>query len=131
MTWRVDGLVEHGVGRVVAEEPLLVRVPLQFPAHLDGDLPQVAQRRDAVADLGRFERLAAGLHAVDEVLLVGLDVEVEFVGADLRVQDRGRLGLKLIVLGIDPGNPSVASLDLEVRASRCDRSTGCRWQNAS
>ena len=81
---REDSPADHGIGLVVAEEPFLVRVPPQFPAELDGDLPQVAQRRDAVAHLGRLERLAAGLDRVDEILLVGLHVEMDAVGGDPR-----------------------------------------------
>jgi hypothetical protein len=64
-------------------------VPLQLAAQPDGDVGQVADGRNAVADIHREIRVLAALHAFEEVvvLALGVGVEMDFIGADDRLQD--------------------------------------------
>ena len=66
--------VEQGVGRLVADEPLLRRVPLEFASDLDGDVGQVTDRGDAVANLDGEIRILAALDALQEVVVLALGV---------------------------------------------------------
>ena len=68
---------------------------MERAARLDRNMTEVAKRGNTVTDLGRFERFLASLHAVDEVLLIALEPEIDLLGSDLRFQDRFRLGLDL------------------------------------
>ena len=52
---------QHGVGRVVADEALGRRVPVQPPAGVHGDVMEEAGRAGAVADLGGRDRRLAGI----------------------------------------------------------------------
>ena len=81
----------------------VLRVPPQgLPAQPHGDVAQVADRDRPVGDLDRRGGRAPRDHAVDEVaeVVVAL-VEVDLVGADLRVEDRLRVGRELAAINVD------------------------------
>ena len=59
--------MEEAVGLVVAHEPLGLGVPAELAAEPEGDVAQVADHGDAVADLDVHDRAAAGPHALEEV----------------------------------------------------------------
>ena len=65
-------------------EALGFGVPLQLPAQPDRDVGQVADGRDAMADIDREIRVLAALHAFEEVVVLarGVRVEMGFIGAD-------------------------------------------------
>ena len=97
------GPVQHSVRLVVVDEQLPGRVPAEFPPQLDRDLLEVAQRVRADRDVDRRRRLGPAFDRVDEVdvVVVALE-EMDFVGADLRLQQRLGMGVHRPAVHVDP-----------------------------
>ena len=99
------------------------RVPFEFAAELDGDVGEVADRADAVADIDREIRVLAGPDAVEEVIVFagGIGVEVDFLRADDGVEDFLGAGLQRAApAGV--ADPAVAADELDARGCPACRS---------
>ena len=99
---------QHRVGRVVADEALGRRVPVQPPAGVHRDMVQQAGRAGAVADLGGRDGGFAAPDAVEPVpVLVVALVEMDFVRADDAVEDFGSLASSGSTFGLAPWSVGV------------------------
>src|SRR5262245_5321684 len=106
---------EQAICFVIADEPLLGGIIAQRTAKPIGDVSQVADRRRALADLGGANTLAAGLDAVDPVLvMIGGVVEPHFVGAERFLDDALRIAFDVAATDFDH---AVASLEDAIRSS--------------
>ena len=109
----------QGVGGRVILEPFRGRIPFEFAAELDGDVAEVTDRGDPVADVDREIGVLAALDAVEEIAVfaVGVGVEVEFVGADDGIEDGGGTGLERTApAGV--ADPAVGADELDAGIAR-------------
>src|SRR5436189_3133397 len=74
---------------VVVFEAFSFRIPLQFVSGFDRDVCQMTYGGNSVADIDREIGILAALDTLQEivVLTLGVGIEMDFVGADLCVED--------------------------------------------
>jgi hypothetical protein len=97
---RALGTGTHGVGLVVADEHFLDGIPSELAAQLHRDPAEDAGAGGAMRFFRGGHRRLAGLDADEPVeVVVGALVQMDFIGAELRVQNRGVAGVEGFAVG--------------------------------
>jgi hypothetical protein len=80
--------VDQPIGLRIVDEPLGDGIPVQLATHLDGDVSQMAEGRDAMSHLGRLQRFLARFDAIDKILFIAFQPQNPVVRAGFPGQQR-------------------------------------------
>jgi len=99
----VHGTPEHLVGFLVADEALLLGVPLELLLEAPGDVGQEAQGGGMVCGVDVGHRVLAAAHAVEEVVLMMIGIgQLQLVEFDFELEQRLGLGPDSGAVYVDP-----------------------------
>ena len=93
--WQLPGgsarPVEHRVSLGISREKLSHGIPLELAAEFDRYISEMTDGADPVADIHRKIGILAAFEALQEIVVFALriGIEMEFLGADDRLEDFG------------------------------------------